>query len=136
VSDLVEQLRRMSPQLDILQCESVLQAADRIEQLEERMRGADALIVLWETRATRAEARIAALEAVLRRIVNGGTMVLLTASMDECPVNPDVLEQIINDARAALVEGDKKSDWLPTISNIIRAALARDTVAPQERADG
>jgi hypothetical protein len=53
---------------------------------------------------------IEALEVALRRIVNGGTMGLLTASMDECPVNPDVLEQIINDARAAL--------------------------APQERADG
>jgi predicted nucleic acid-binding Zn-ribbon protein len=34
----------------------------RIEQLEERMRGADALIVLWETRATRAEARVEKLE--------------------------------------------------------------------------
>jgi hypothetical protein len=33
-------------------------AADRIEQLEERMRGAEALIVLWETRATRAEAEV------------------------------------------------------------------------------
>jgi hypothetical protein len=33
--------------------------ANRIEQLEERMRGADALIVLWETRATRAEAALA-----------------------------------------------------------------------------
>ena len=37
-------------------------AADRIEQLEERMRGAEALIALWETRATRAEARVEALE--------------------------------------------------------------------------
>ena len=37
-------------------------AADRIEQLEERMRGAEALIVLWETRATRAEARVEAME--------------------------------------------------------------------------
>jgi chromosome segregation ATPase len=34
----------------------------RIEALEERMRGADALIVLWETRATRAEARVEQLE--------------------------------------------------------------------------
>jgi hypothetical protein len=51
----------------------------------------------------RLERRIEALEAALRRIVNDGTMGLLTASMDECPVNPDVLEQIINDARAALV---------------------------------
>ena len=47
--------------------------------------------------------RIETLSAALRGIVNGGTMVLLTASMDECPVNPDALEQIINDARAALV---------------------------------
>ena len=46
--------------------------------------------------------RVEALETALRRIVNGGTMALLTASMDECPVNPDALEQIINDARAAL----------------------------------
>jgi hypothetical protein len=43
-----------------------IEAAAHIEQLEERMRGADALIVLWETRATRAEARVEALEAVLR----------------------------------------------------------------------
>jgi hypothetical protein len=40
----------------------------RIEQLEERMRGADALIFLWETRATRAEARVEQLEAGLREI--------------------------------------------------------------------
>jgi hypothetical protein len=40
-------------------------ASRRIEQLEERMRGADALIVLWETRATRAEARVEQLEASL-----------------------------------------------------------------------
>jgi hypothetical protein len=43
-------------------------ASRRVEQLEERMRGADALIVLWETRATRAEARIKQLEAALREI--------------------------------------------------------------------
>jgi hypothetical protein len=35
---------------------------NHIEQLEERMRGADALIALWETRATRAEARVEQLE--------------------------------------------------------------------------
>ncbi len=37
---------------------------ERIEQLEERMRGADALIVLWETRATRAEALVKQLQYV------------------------------------------------------------------------
>jgi hypothetical protein len=36
----------------------VIDQQRRIEQLEERMRGADALIVLWETRATRAEALV------------------------------------------------------------------------------
>ena len=35
---LVKQLRRMSPQLDILQCECVLQAADRIEAQEAALR--------------------------------------------------------------------------------------------------
>jgi len=46
--------------------QEVAELEARIEQLEERMRGADALIVLWETRATRAEARIEQLEAALR----------------------------------------------------------------------
>jgi predicted nucleic acid-binding Zn-ribbon protein len=45
------------------------EAADRIEALEERMRGADALIVLWETRATRAEARVEQLEAEIDEAV-------------------------------------------------------------------
>jgi BMFP domain-containing protein YqiC len=48
--------------------QEVAELEARIEQLEERMRGADALIVLWETRATRAEARVEQLEAALREI--------------------------------------------------------------------
>ena len=34
MSDIVKRLRQMSPELDMLQCEDVLKAADRIEQLE------------------------------------------------------------------------------------------------------
>jgi hypothetical protein len=38
IDNIVERLRRMSPQLDILQCECVLQAADCIEALEAALR--------------------------------------------------------------------------------------------------
>jgi predicted RNA-binding protein associated with RNAse of E/G family len=46
--------------------------------------------------------RIEALEAALQRIVNGGTSVLISAALDECQINPEVLEQIVKDARAVL----------------------------------
>jgi hypothetical protein len=75
MSGIVERLRmqnevRLSLGNDF--SDLLLDAADRIEQLEERMRGADALIVLWETRATRAEARVKQLEAALRHIAREG----------------------------------------------------------------
>jgi hypothetical protein len=54
------------------------------------------------------EARIEQLEAALRRIDKGGTAVLITAAIDECPINPKVLEQIVVEAAAALApEQDK-----------------------------
>jgi hypothetical protein len=66
MSDLVERLRTASSLAQALP--ACREAASRIEQLEERMRGTAALFVLWETRATRAEARIKQLEAALREI--------------------------------------------------------------------
>lgn len=42
------------------------------------------------------------LKAALGRIARGGTAVLISAALDECPVNPDVLQQIVTDANAAL----------------------------------
>lgn len=45
----------------------------------------------------------------LKRISNGGTSVLISAVLDECPVNPDVLEQIVKDAVAGLGDAVGKS---------------------------
>ena len=36
-NDLVKRLQKMSPRLDILECEDVLQATDRIEELEAKL---------------------------------------------------------------------------------------------------
>jgi hypothetical protein len=52
--------------------------------------------------------RIEELEKVLHRIVNGGTAVLCTAVVGDCPVNPEVLEQIVKDAMAVLREQSKQ----------------------------
>jgi len=72
--DLVERLRKMSSSLDILECEDVLQAADRIEELE----GA----VDWQRgRAEAAEAKLANAvdidlieQAMLDVLEEGGTV--------------------------------------------------------------
>jgi hypothetical protein len=60
----------------------------RIEQLEERMRGADALIVLWETRATRAEARLAPPKVLLPCPVCGGEAIHAVDTLKRTVIQP------------------------------------------------
>lgn len=50
----------------------------------------------------RLTAENARLRGALQRIANGGTSVLISAALDDCPINPDVLDQIVKDATAAL----------------------------------
>jgi hypothetical protein len=59
----------------------------RIEQLEERMRGADALVVLWETRATRAEALVKQRDAEVEMTQRCITMAM--GCLDPHSKNPD-----------------------------------------------
>jgi hypothetical protein len=66
-----------------------------------------------------AAARIEQLEAALRET--------LARYMDHDARQTSRIEQLEAALRAIIIrceEGDKKSDWLPTISNIARAALA------------
>lgn len=44
IDDLIRRLRRMSPQLDMMQCEDVLQAADALEDKAARVKQQDARI--------------------------------------------------------------------------------------------
>ena len=46
--------------------------------------------------------RIEELEAALGRIERGGTSVLLDAALNDDLINPDVLQKIVTEARAAL----------------------------------
>jgi len=110
MSDLIDRLRDhfegVSDKAKSTTFGLVLEAADRIDQLEERMRGADALIVLWETRATRAEARVEQLEAALREI---GDM----HALSQLPVAVSIARAALDQssppkARAALAPEQKK----------------------------
>ena len=82
--DLVTRLRKLSPTLDMLECEDVLQAADRLEGLEGKL----------------AEARAKGMEEA----------VIAVRSKRSDPDNDnglDLAEEAIR-ARAAKLTGDKK----------------------------
>jgi hypothetical protein len=82
-------------------------AADRIEELEkinvELCRTHNSLLI----HNSRMEDRIQELEKALKRITRGGTSVLLDATLNDDPINPNVLQEIINGARTALKEERK-----------------------------
>lgn len=42
--------------------------------------------------------------AALQKIERGGVAVRIDAALNECPINPDVLQAIIDDARAAIAK--------------------------------
>lgn len=79
-----------------------------IKNLTAEQDGLKEMAVNWQTaavaemeRCTAAERERDELRKALQRIANGGTSVLISATLDECPINPDVLEQIVKDAVAA-----------------------------------
>jgi hypothetical protein len=49
--------------------------------------------------------RVDELERGLSRIIRGATSVLLDAMLNDDPINPKVLQEIIKDAQAALGRG-------------------------------
>ena len=51
--DLVKRLRKLSPTLDMLECEDVLQAADRIEELEAENEKLRKALEIYERERTR-----------------------------------------------------------------------------------